>query len=251
MALIEEMKKQGDFMFRYRSFLPIPLLLAGIIYHIYIHTIDVSNVPGVYYYFICFGVSFLGLVIRAFTIGYTPKNTSGRNTKQQVAENVNSTGIYSIVRHPLYLGNFFMWLGLAMVSFSFWFTLTFILFYWIYYERIMFAEEAFLRGKFGEEYIRWAENVPAFIPDFKLWKPSKTFFSFRNVIKRETTGFFLLVFLIFLFEYTHEIMLNGYNFAELSPVGHFWFWFFVFAALFYLIIRIIRKNTQWLTVMGR
>ena len=34
------------------------------------------------------------------------KNTSGRNTHDQVADSLNTSGIYSIVRHPLYVGNF-------------------------------------------------------------------------------------------------------------------------------------------------
>lgn len=60
----------------------------------------------------CIAVSLFGLLIRAVTIGFTPKGTSGRNTKEgQVAEVLNTKGIYSVVRHPLYLGNYFMWLG--------------------------------------------------------------------------------------------------------------------------------------------
>jgi protein-S-isoprenylcysteine O-methyltransferase Ste14 len=251
MALIEEMQKQGNFLFRNRSFLPVPLLIIGIAFHLYVHLFAETDLPDNYFYFICFGVSFIGLIIRSITIGYTPKNTSGRNTKQQVADNVNTTGIYSIVRHPLYLGNFFMWLGLAMVTYSFWFTLTFVLVYWVYYERIMFAEEAFLRGKFGDNYINWAAGIPAFIPNFRLWEPAPVFFSFKNVLKRETTGLFLMVTLFFVFEYSHEIFMNGFNYFELSSIGYFWFGFFLFMIVFYLFIRTLRKNTKILNVEGR
>jgi len=83
----------------------------------------------------------LGLFIRAYAVGHTPANTSGRNTKEQLADELNTTGIYSMVRHPLYLGNFFMWLGAAVLTKNGWFIVAFILLYWIYYERIMFAEE--------------------------------------------------------------------------------------------------------------
>ena len=55
-------------------------------------------------------ISFLGEAIRIFTVAYTPAGTSGRNTKQQLADTLNTTGIYSLLRHPLYLGNFFMFL---------------------------------------------------------------------------------------------------------------------------------------------
>ncbi len=144
MALIESFKKQGDYLFRFRSYLPIPLLIAGIVFFIYQHYVEQYSYNAIYFW-ACFGVSFLGLIIRSITIGYTPKNTSGRNTKMQVADVVNTTAMYSIVRHPLYLGNFFMWLGLAMVTANVWFILCFILVFWLYYERIMYAEEFFLR----------------------------------------------------------------------------------------------------------
>ncbi|MGB8874133.1 MAG: hypothetical protein WCC75_12145, partial [Desulfobaccales bacterium] len=45
--------------------------------------------------------------------GLPPRGTSGRNTQGQVAETLNTTGIYSLVRNPLYLGNFLIWLGLS------------------------------------------------------------------------------------------------------------------------------------------
>ncbi len=99
------------------------------------------------------------------TVGFAPKNTSGRNTAAgQMADELNVTGIYSIVRHPLYVGNFFMWLGPVLFLRSVWFTIVFCLVYWLYYERIMFAEEQFLRRKFGDAYDKWSEKVKAFIP---------------------------------------------------------------------------------------
>ncbi|MER3329549.1 MAG: isoprenylcysteine carboxylmethyltransferase family protein, partial [Candidatus Kapaibacterium sp.] len=122
-------------------------------------------------------VAFFGQFIRAYSVGLAAKNTSGRNTSVgQVADSLNSTGIYSTVRHPLYLGNFFMWLGIALFTANFWFIVAFIFLYWLYYERIMYAEEEFLRDKYGSTYTDWAERTPAIIPSFKNWiKPEGTF----------------------------------------------------------------------------
>ncbi|MHC1705254.1 MAG: isoprenylcysteine carboxylmethyltransferase family protein [Tenuifilaceae bacterium] len=251
MALIEEMKKQGDFLFRFRGYLPIPLLIAGITVHVYNHLENPEQLPANYYFFICFAVGFFGLFIRSLTIGYTPKNTSGRNTKQQVADVVNTTEMYSIVRHPLYLGNYFMWLGLAMITYNILFIIIFSMIFWVYYERIMYAEEAYLRNKFGEPYLKWSESVPAFIPSIGKWKGSDAFFSFKNVLKREFTGLLKLVGLIFLFEYTHEIMINNYQYTQLSTIGLIWFYSFIGTLVLYLIIRAIRKKTSLLNVEGR
>ena len=80
-----------------------------------------------------------------------------------MADSLNTTGIYSLVRHPLYLGNFLMWLGVSLLTCHAGFILLFVLAYWLYYERIMFAEEQFLRRKFGKRYLTWANRTPAII----------------------------------------------------------------------------------------
>ncbi len=251
MALIEIFRRQGDFLFRYRSYFPIILVIAGISYYIYLHSIGAYSYNP-FYFLICFAVSLIGLVIRIVTIGYTPKNTSGRNTKSQVADTVNTSGMYSIVRHPLYLGNFFMWLGLALLTKSVWFIVFFLLVYWLYYERIMYAEEFFLRDKFGTVYLNWANSVPSFIPRRFRWHSPGLHFSFRNVVKRETIGLFKLTLLFFVFQYLHEYLVNDLNFTiELSFWGQFWFISFVSSGVLYLVIRTLRKKTRLFDVDGR
>lgn len=113
MSLQEELEKQGIWLFRYRGTLPLIVLLIGTILYlrteIYPETFFLEETPyEIYFEMLCLLVSLFGLAIRVYTVGYTPRNTSGRNIKKQVADKLNTTGIYSIVRHPLYLGNFFM-----------------------------------------------------------------------------------------------------------------------------------------------
>ncbi|WP_292010435.1 isoprenylcysteine carboxylmethyltransferase family protein [Chryseobacterium sp.] len=132
MALKEELERQGNWLFKYRSFLPLSILMLGVLVLIQTSLKNSDSVCTKYYEVLCLLVSTIGLVIRIYTVGYTPKNTSGRNTSEgQVAETLNTSGIYSIVRHPLYLGNFFMWLGPAMFTENIWFIISFVLFYWI------------------------------------------------------------------------------------------------------------------------
>lgn len=158
MALQEEMEKQGVWLFKYRSFLPLIILLIGTVLFIrtemYPETFILKNTAyEIYFEMFCLFISLIGLAIRIDIVGYTPKNTSGRNTSEQIADTLNTTGMYSIVRHPLYIGNFLMWLGVSMLAGNFWFIIAFCLLYWVYYERIMFAEEQFLRKKFGQQYL--------------------------------------------------------------------------------------------------
>ncbi len=56
-------------------------------------------------------ISFFGLALRVIVVGHAPYGTSGRNTREQVADTLNTTGMYSIVRHPLYLANYLIILG--------------------------------------------------------------------------------------------------------------------------------------------
>ena len=189
MAMKNEMEKQGVWLFRFRGTLPLIILVLGVCEYI-ITRIDnptyvingASSPQLIHYEILCFVVSLLGLAVRAFTVGYTPANTSGRNVAEQVADQLNTTGLYSVVRNPLYVGNFLMWLGIAMLTMNLWFIISFILLFWVYYERIIFAEEQFLTNKFGSVYTDWADKTPCFIPRLKGYVAPKLPFSWKKVI---------------------------------------------------------------------
>lgn len=137
MALKSTFRKQGNWLFKYRGTIPLVVLLVGagmIIYSdLYPETSFIKQTPYERMYeTFCILISFFGLYIRIVTVGYTPANTSGRNTDKQIADVLNTTGMYSTVRHPLYLGNFFMWFGPALLTFNLWFIVAFCLFYWLY-----------------------------------------------------------------------------------------------------------------------
>lgn len=243
MALQEEIEKQGNWLFRYRSILPLFILVIGIIVFLWteFHPENFAlkgTSYEIYYETFCLLVSLFGLFIRVYTVGHTLDGTSGRNTAEgQVAIALNSTGIYSIVRHPLYLGNFFMWLGPAMLNGQVWFIVSFCLFYWVYYERIMFAEEQFLRRKFQNQYTDWAANVPAFIPSFKNFVKPVLSFSWKKVIRNEKNGL-LSVFLIFCF---FDIV--GEMIEKKGTYNYFLIGGFIVSLLFFMIIQYMKKRT--------
>ncbi|MFM7814417.1 MAG: methyltransferase family protein [Flavobacteriales bacterium] len=250
MALIEEMDRSGNWLFRWRSFLPITLyaLAAAVILCKWDTDFPVYNAL---FAWICLGIALFGQIIRAITIGYTPKGTSGRNTKEgQVAEVLNTKGIYSAVRHPLYLGNFFMWLGIILYVGNAWFSVVCCMLFWLYYERIMFAEEFFLRHKFGQIYLDWSNKTPAFIPALGQWKSSDVDFSFKNVLKREYNGFFA----IFISFALVDILKNIVHLHEThwQKILHpFWQYAGGMACLIFLILRSLKKFTRILDVQGR
>ncbi|MFA7326952.1 MAG: isoprenylcysteine carboxylmethyltransferase family protein [Candidatus Kapaibacterium sp.] len=242
MPLKEEFRTQGNFLFKHRSYLPLIIVAVGLA--VYMYTLNATNTTLEQFNnykieLIFLLVALIGQFIRAYSVGFAAKNTSGRNTSVgQVADSLNSTGIYSIVRHPLYLGNFFMWLGIALFTANFWFIMAFLFMYWLYYERIMYAEEEFLREKYGSAYVEWAEKTPAIIPCFKKWvKPDGTF-SLWKVIKQEKSGILNVFLTIFLFK-----VIAGYVlYEDFSIIQNIWTWALVGAAIYYTIVKIVQKT---------
>jgi protein-S-isoprenylcysteine O-methyltransferase Ste14 len=245
MALVHEFENSGNWLFKRRSWLPVFIILAGVV------MMYLGNRQAILYdmrdELIFLGVSILGEIIRILTVGFAPKNTSGRNTVNgQIADELNVTGIYSLLRHPLYLGNFFMWLGPVLFIRSVGATIVFMLIYWLYYERIMFAEEQFLRRKFGEIYDKWSKKVSSFIPrSFHFIRPSLPF-SLRTVLKREYNSF-VNIFVIF----TILDLFRNYFLSERIYLTGIWIWLLVGAGLIWLVVRTIEKRTHWLDVEGR
>lgn len=210
MALLEEMEKQGNFLFKHRGELPLIIILIGLAIFVFDRytaatLLEISNST----YLVALGVSLLGQLIRILTVGHTPKNTSGRNTEKQLADVLNTTGIYSTVRHPLYVGNFFMSLGVVLLIDNYWFAIIFTFFYWLYYERIMFAEEQFLRGKFGQPYVDWSNQTRAFIPSLKNWKKSTIPFSWKKVITKEKNCVLSMFLLFLIFATINQYFIDG------------------------------------------
>jgi protein-S-isoprenylcysteine O-methyltransferase Ste14 len=237
MALIEEFERTGNWLFKRRGYLPVFLLLAGFIvlgFKDY-SSFYVIPIKDLFY----LAVSFTGFGIRIYTIGHTPKHTSGRNISRQRANVLNTTGIYSVIRHPLYLGNFIIWLGLALFLESVWLIVLFILVFWLYYERIMFAEEMFLRDKFGKEFLKWAEKTPAFFPNLKKWIPGELLFSWKNVFKREYNGFGNILAGFTLFDLARNYFSQGKPYPTLM-----WIIIFAFGFVSWLIIRTLEKKTK-------
>lgn len=247
--MIEEFDRSGNWLFRWRSFLPLVLyVLAAVV--ITSGLDDHMDHLVKNWMIFCLAVSLLGQLIRAITIGHTPKGTSGRNTKQgQVADALNTGGIYSVCRHPLYLGNYFMWIGIILYVGNWWFSISCTLLFWLYYERIMFAEEHFLRGKFGQSYLYWAEKVPAFIPRLLKWKSSGSSFSMKNVLKREYNGFFAIFLSFSLVDVLKNYIIYGT--IDMDLIQPFWLYGLIGGFVVFIVLRTLKKMTKVLSVEGR
>ena len=244
MAMVHELEKSGNWLFRRRSWLPATVIALALVY---LFVANRSSIFFNYTYEILFLlVSIFGELIRSYTVGHVPKNTSGRNVIDQLAEELNTTGIYSVVRNPLYVGNFFMWLGPVLFLRSIWCIIIFILAYWLYYERIIFAEEQFLRRKFGETYDSWTFKVRSVIPGFGNYIPSELKFSVKNVLSREYNSI-TNVFIVFsLLDVMRNLAITGKVYLEPLYMS-----MLIAAAIFWCVVRYLVKKTRFLYVDGR
>jgi len=247
MALIHSFEKSGNYLFKNRGWIPVLVVVASVpvifitsTEYIGASLMGLINTLAVL-------TSFTGFIIRAITIGIVPAGTSGRNTSEgQVASTVNSSGIYSVVRHPLYLGNYLMWLGLLIFTWNIWWIIIVSMFYWLYYERIMFAEERFLERKFGEKYMTWASVTPAFIPSFKNYRKSELPFSIKSILRREYSGVLAVAAGFALIDNIRRYV-EGNSF-EIYSCTHFAFMIILVMAL---ILRTLKHHTGLLNEVGR
>lgn len=242
----EHFENTGNWLFTRRSYLPIVcvgiILLALRQYKLPYasHTLDRL------WEVMCLVISLFGLAVRIATVGHAPKGTSGRNSSRQKAAVLNTTGMYSVVRHPVYLGNFLIWFGVSLFPRLWWLSAILLLAFWLYYERIIFAEEQFLQRKFGSEFIEWAEKTPVFIPMFSSWKRPALPFSIRTALKREHSTLLLIVVYFISMEEAASLLTT----RSLEPDS---MWIVIFAIVLaqYVFIRTLRKHTKLLNVSGR
>lgn len=246
--IADSIARQGRWFFRWRSY--VLLGSAPLILMIMTQPAPIEVLYGEFadtaFEVACIAIAFSGLVLRAFVVGYVPSGTSGRTTKKQIANTLNTTGLYSLTRNPLYLANAITCMGIALFLQNIWFALLMLMFLIIYLERIIAAEEAFLTEKFGDAYRNWAAEVPAFLPRLRGWRAPELRFSFRNVLKREYSSMFAIVATLFAVDQGREFLSE--NATRVDPE---WLAAFAVGAGIYLGLLWMKKRTKLLNVNGR
>ncbi len=252
-GLHNEMIHQGRHIFRWRGQIPLLFIIPAsfaVYQNFQLERLIEEHVEdslGT----LAFLISMVGIAIRVFTVGFVPKNTSGRNTANQRADVLNTTGMYSICRNPLYLGNFIIILGVLLWA-KVWFMAIIVpLVFFVYMERVILAEEAYLYEKFGKTYDDWRGRTPALIPKFSLWQKPNMSFSWKTVLKREYPGLLGVstVFIALLFVF--DVVADQETIAEW--VGHDWpaLIAYGFIVTLCLTLRFLKRHTSVLKVYGR
>ena len=144
----------GGFVFKYRSFVPVPIALVLVFVHYGATTASWAPVAGALLVVLGQGVR-LWAVRHIGTISRTRANRYGP---------LISDGPYALVRNPLYIGNFCLWIGFVVWSRLLWMLPVAVAIFQVEYVAITGFEASLLRDKYPEAYARYAAAVPAWIP---------------------------------------------------------------------------------------
>jgi protein-S-isoprenylcysteine O-methyltransferase Ste14 len=144
----------GRFLFKYRSFVPVPIALALVLVHyrewrtawvIAIGVVLVALGQGIRIW----AVRHIGTISRTRANRYGP---------------LISDGPYALVRNPLYIGNLLLWIGFVVWSGLLWMVPVAIVIFVLEYAAITGFEASLLTEKYPKDYAAYAAHVPAWIP---------------------------------------------------------------------------------------
>jgi len=238
--------REGHSLFRFRGVLPLVMILPLALSLWGFKYLNESRELQHYWYWFSILISMLGLLVRVTTVGFVAQGTSGRNTRSQVAESLNTTGWYSVCRNPLYLGNCLIGLGIAADLHDPVLVIAYGAIFWLYYERIIATEEQFLSGKFGEQYTSWAIETPVFLPAFDRWKKPVLRFCWRTVLRREYPAVLLICLAFPMLDSIEHFLIEGVFIPERHAVV------MCFAGVgIFMVLRYLKKHTRCLEVQHR
>jgi len=110
------------------------------------------------------------------------------------------TGPYAMVRNPLYIGNIIIATGLSLLSELIWFAPLVILYFFILYHLVVLYEEEKLSERWGEDFRRYLEEVPRWIPKLNNWPATKEGgFRWINALRSEIPSLYVALLGIFVF----------------------------------------------------
>ncbi len=226
--------KIGNFLFKHRSLTPIPLI---ILVFIIFRPIDLGK-KNILINLVGLLISLLGEIVRIIAVGYAHKGTSGRESYLR-ADRLNISGIYSIVRNPLYIGNFFIFTGLVIVFFNIFAVFTFVIFLILQYYFVILAEESFLKEKYGLEYEIYCQQVNRIIPTFRGYKKNQNPFNLKKVVFKENDSVFNMLVMYLLVLLYKEKVFSGIirnPFLYIIPG--------VVLSIVYIVVKVIKKRKR-------
>jgi protein-S-isoprenylcysteine O-methyltransferase Ste14 len=239
MRLVDQLVRDGDCLFRWRSYFPlvfVPIVMAGVM----TSAPPFSTGTGERLWELgSVSVALAGLALRVWAVGSAPSGTSERSTVTPRASQLRTTGPYSLMRHPLYVANGLMAFGLSLFPGIWYLPIVLVLAALLYYERIAIREEAFLADRFGAEFGAWSARVPACRPSLATYRPSAIPYSWKRVFRHEFHGLLVIAAGALVFDTVQERARAG-----AWRVDGLWAWFFAAGAVLFLVFAALKRSTR-------
>ena len=185
------LNKTGRILFRLRSYTPVPLILAALIFRQF-HWLTVM----------C-GIIILvsGEIIRIWAVGYAGGRTRTRTVS--AARGLVTTGPYAYTRNPLYVGNLLVSSGVCLVSGVLWLLPILWCLFFLQYVPIISSEEQFLGRSYNQLYYNYCASVPGFWVRLSPYPSASTHdFSLKRALQSErrtlTAIIIIMIFLLVL-----------------------------------------------------
>jgi protein-S-isoprenylcysteine O-methyltransferase Ste14 len=149
----------GAWLFRYRSFLPVPLALILLF-------VRKGQSDGTVVVFAGVLLVLAGQLLRLWAVRHIGTISRTRTTRFGP---LMTAGPYAVVRNPLYVGNWLLWTGFAVWSRLLWMLPVAWLVFFFQYRAIARWEASFIRSKYMAAYDEYAREVRAWVP---RWPPT-------------------------------------------------------------------------------
>jgi protein-S-isoprenylcysteine O-methyltransferase Ste14 len=186
----------GGWLFRQRSWLPLPLVAALLLIPA---PRDVSATSAASLWTIGLLVVAAGEAIRLWAVHHI--GAISRTRSDRLGPLIAS-GPFAYVRNPLYLGNIMLWAGFAISARLLWLAPIIVVLLALEYHAIVRWEERLLTERIGEPYSQYVAGVPRWLPSFSARTSSpdaaatfswrQTLFSERGTLIAIALGIVLL-----------------------------------------------------------
>jgi protein-S-isoprenylcysteine O-methyltransferase Ste14 len=221
----------GKFLFKFRSFTPLPLIVLTFILFKPLSPAPAWTWTGL-------AIALLGEGMRMASVGFAGAGTSGRESFLK-ADSLNTTGLYSLLRNPLYWGNLLIFAGLLTVYANPAALLFFAAFLFLQYHFIILAEEDFLKRQHGQAYDDYRSRVNRWMPRLAGYVSPRQSFDARKVFFKENDSCFnLLLAALLILAWKEKVFAGKIE----RP------WFFAGAALalilFYAWVKVLKKKER-------
>ena len=185
--------RAGGWLFKQRSWLPLPLVAALLLIP------PPTGAPASSWWTIGLLVVAAGELIRLWAVHHI--GAISRTRSDRLGPLIAS-GPFGYVRNPLYLGNILLWLGFAISARLLWLAPIIVVLLALEYHAIVRWEEQLIAGRIGRPYADYVAAVPRWLPSFRTprfertqaafsWR--HTFFSERGTLIAIVLGALLLL----------------------------------------------------------